>query len=95
MLVPSSSLLLAPSLPRNVTWDRHGDDSIVIMWLPPEFPNGIITNYIVVLNFDDGTETRDSVSGNKTMLIVSRPSATFSVMVLAVNGAGESLVPGN
>lgn len=80
----------APGPPRNVTWVFIGNNKLNVSWLPPEFPNGIITSYVVTFLFSNGSQTQHTVNGNETMLIVTRPSLDFSITVFAVNGAGES-----
>ena len=65
-----------------------GDNIVRISWLPPEFPNGVITGYFVVLVLNNGSRTQYTVSGNQSMLNVSRPSMGFTVIVSAVNSAG-------
>ena len=86
----SCLLYLAPGPPRNVTWVFIGNNELNVSWLPPEFPNGIITSYVVTFLFSNDSQTQHTVNGNESMLIVTRPSLDFSITVFAVNGAGES-----
>ena len=56
-------------------------------------PNGVITGYEVrygeVGQAQDGVE---SITGTSTELIGLRPNTTYSISVLAINGAGDGVV---
>ena len=74
----------APSAPRNVTLREITSTYAVIDWVEPEFPDGVIRNYIVSLtNANDGTETivtTDQLSANITGL---DPFTQYWVVVFA------------
>ena len=48
--------LLAPSVVGNLTSVGQNDSAFYIFWNEPEFPNGRITNYtVVILNYSDNS----------------------------------------
>jgi hypothetical protein len=64
---------IAPSAPRNVTLQEITSTYAIIRWTVPEFPRGVIRNYILSLTTsDDGTDrniTTDQLSVNVTGLV--------------------------
>lgn len=83
---------IVPSSPLNVTWVSSIDGLVTITWQPPLYPNGIITNYIIVITLDNGDQTIFNVTGDQTSLNITRPSTEFTVTVLASNSAGISII---
>lgn len=50
----NSFIIIAPSAPTDITLIKIASSYAIISWFPPEFPNGIIQDYIVSLTGRSG-----------------------------------------
>ena len=75
---PSFPLILhstAPGPVSNIVWTRQTDTSAVVSWGPPERPNGIITQYIIILaEYQGGVILVETVGGNAMSFDISHNS---------------------
>ena len=81
--------LTAPSMPRDVEATPVNSMAIFVEWDVPEFPNGIIRNYVVFYNTSgehDSMEGETDTMDNSTSLLVGSltPFTKYSVYVAAV-----------
>lgn len=76
--------LIAPSVPTNVSIVEIASTYVLIIWSPPEFPNGLIRRYIVSLTDSRGdlilNTTSTETSANVTGL---NPFTQYGVVVSA------------
>ena len=74
----------APSAPVNVTVTEVGSTYVFIIWESPEFPNGIIQNYIVLVTGSDGESVSNiSTSDLSTNVTNLLPFTPYFVEVFA------------
>ena len=65
----------APGPVSNIVWTRQTDTTAVVSWGPPERPNGIITEYIIILTeYQGGVILVETVGGNATSFDISHNS---------------------
>ena len=84
--------LLEPSAPLSVRAVSTGLTSILVSWVPPSEPNGVIIGYTVIvsplhgsgspINIDDGSVTSINITG-------LLPAIEYAITVQALNGAGS------
>ena len=93
ILRPYSS---APSAPLNVTAYNDSSTSIIVSWLPPMTPNGIIRSYRVVYNrSSDGFVEDVNTSDTSAMIFMLDEFTTYQVQVFATTvaeGVGSEVV---
>ena len=65
--------------------------SVLVKWLPPEVPNGIITHYFIYINYTNGTHHKRQVGAEYSLYLLEelRPHETVGIRVSASTIAGE------
>ena len=79
--------LAAPSPPQDLNVTVLGPTQIFVMWLEPEFPNGIIRNYTLsVTDLEAGITTNYSVDGSEQSTVITGldPYTLYSVTVRGI-----------
>lgn len=73
----------------------NSPSSVLVSWSPPSTPNGIITSYIIYINYNDGSPVvmiqSNSDSTNYTVAGL-QPYQLVSIMISASTAAGEGPV---
>ena len=82
---------LAPgSEPRDISVVNQTSQHIELMWSPPELSYGIITNYTIRFDFNNGTGPNIATSNINQYFISSlQPYQNVSVMISATNSIGS------
>lgn len=78
--------------PTNIKVIGNNPSSVTISWIPPSIPNGIITNYNLYLNYNDGSEVSvvESAAPSTNYIVTSlEPYQLISVAISASTIAGE------
>ena len=86
---------LFPTVPGPI--DALSVDSMVITlsvsWEEPGMPNGVITGYKVRYGeVGEAQDKEESTAETSTELTGLKPNTTYSISVLAINGAGDGNV---
>ena len=66
--------------------------SLLIQWMPPAVPNGIIKNYNLVINYSNSTNlTTRSVDSGSTLYLLSNLNVyqLVGISISATTGGGE------
>ena len=75
---------IAPSAPTNITLEEVGSTYAIVSWRVPDFPNGIIRQYILSVEDEDGALLSNistpALSVNITQL---NPFTQYQVIVVA------------
>lgn len=84
------SLLVPDNAPDNVRVTGSSPSSVLIYWIPPSSPNGLITSYNLYINYTDGSPiaVRQSTTTNYTVSGL-QPYQLVSVRVSASTSTGE------
>ena len=86
LIPPTTSLHTAPLAPLNLTFSPGGvlNDSIVLTWLPPEHPNGVVQFYQLQLSFSE-REVFINTTDNTTTIVLSNltPGTQYNFSVRA------------
>ena len=82
-------IFVVPSMPRNVTAMSINSTSILILWEPPEFLNGVLLFYVVNYTSEElgGMPTTNSINTmDDTSVIISNltPFTVYNVSVVGV-----------
>ena len=74
----------APSAPTNITLEEVGSTYVVVSWGVPDFPNGIIRQYIVSLTDENGV-LLSNISTSALSVNISQlaPFTHYQVTVVA------------
>lgn len=84
---------LAPSdIPNNVTVTAADLQSVLIQWIPPLIPNGIINHYNIYINYTNGTDIDSrNASSNATYYLLRQLKVyqLVGISVSATTGGGE------
>ena len=83
---------LAPAGPPvNVRVEDANSYSVLVQWLPPEVPNGIITHYSIYINYTNGTHHKKQVCGEISLYLLEElmPHQMVGIRVSASTIAGE------
>ncbi|XP_037087652.1 tyrosine-protein phosphatase 99A-like [Pollicipes pollicipes] len=81
-----------PSRPVNVSFSSVRDRSVVLRWVPPRRPNGLVRGYNAYWTADKGQVMRRAVpDGDRRTFTITNldPDTEYSVWLKAVTGAGE------
>ena len=94
LLYKNSFIFPGPeSPPRDVVVTGRTSTSVMITWLSPELPNGVIILYKVYITYVDcpsNTSSTESVSnGNSIMILGLSPYQMVQVQVSASTSVGE------
>ena len=78
--------ILGPSEPYSLKIVSVASSSLTFQWMPPEVPNGVITQYSIQLNETD----INSLSNNELMCTIEglSPDTVYVLQVRAHNGVG-------
>ena len=85
-------VLLAPaSPPVNVRVRNASSYSVLVQWLPPVVPNGIITHYSIYINYNNGTHPKRQVGADNSLYLLEelRPHQMVGIRISASTIAGE------
>ena len=65
--------------------------SVLVEWLPPEVPNGIITHYFIYINYNNGTYHKRQVGAEYSLYLLEelRPYQMVGIRVSASTIAEE------
>ena len=65
--------------------------TIGMSWQPPAVPNGVVINYTLYFNFDNGTNDTETVDGSDSEFILEElnPHQEVSVRISASTSIGE------
>ena len=79
------------SPPVNVRVENASSYSVLVQWLPPEVPNGIITHYVIYINYTNGTHHKRQVGGDTSLYLLEelRPHQMVGIRISASTIAGE------
>ena len=83
---------LAPAGPPvNVRVTNASSYSVLVQWLPPEVPNGIITHYSIYINYNNGTHHKRQVDAEISLYLLEelRPHQIVGIRISAGTIAGE------
>ena len=77
--------------PVNVRVENASSYSVLVEWLPPEVPNGIITHYFIYINYTNGTHHKRQVGAEYSLYLLEelRPHQVVGIRVSASTIAGE------
>ena len=87
-----SNIFSAPAGPPvNVRVESASSYSVLVQWLPPEIPNGIISHYSVYINYTNGTKHKRQVDGEISLYLLEelKPHQMVGIKVSASTIAGE------
>ena len=85
-------MFLAPAGPPvNVRVENASSYSVLVQWLPPEVPYGIITHYFIYINYTNGTHHKRQVDAEISLYLLEElmPHQNVSIRVSAGTVAGE------
>ena len=77
--------------PVNVRVMNASSYSVLVQWLPPEVPNGIITHYFIYINYNNGTYPRRQVGADISLYLLEElmPHQIVGIRISASTIAGE------
>lgn len=78
--------------PVNVLVEGNTPSSVIVTWVEPTIPNGIITGYILYVNYSDGSPVvvlRSDASSTNYTLTNLQPYQLVTVQVSATTASGE------
>ena len=80
--------------PVNVRVENASSYSVLVEWLPPEVPNGIITYYFIYINYKNGTEDKRQVNAKCSLYQLEelKPYQKVGIRISASTIAGEGLI---
>lgn len=82
--------LVPGSAPRNIFVADQSSHNLSLTWLPPELSYGIITNYTIRTDFNNGTDPISYISTSINQFISNlQPYQTITVTISANNSKGE------
>ena len=90
MLCFTSNIPLVPSAPVvNLSYVNESSTSILVSWSPPLSPNGIITNYtVIVTRVQTGMNLTLSTNDTELLIIDLEAHTDYLVIVFAETDAG-------
>ena len=84
--------LLGPTVPRSVVNTSATDTTVTLSWMPPDPPNGIITDYQVQYRSGDDSDmqqnTMNDVTNYKVTGLVNNTEYEFQVGAFTAVGGG-------
>ena len=65
--------------------------SVLVKWLPPDVPNGIITHYFIYINYNNGTSHKRQVGAEYSLYLLEelRPHKMVGIRISASTIVGE------
>ena len=81
--------LVPGTAPRNISVADQSSHNLSLTWLPPELSYGIITNYMIRIDFTNGTDSIYNSTLTNQFISDLQPYQTITVTISASNSQGE------